>query len=324
MTQTIADRIDATTEIPPAYLQEVVPAPQSFKWELVDTCNYQCAMCGIRGRETPGKSQTDLELFRQGAEEMYRAGVREAGLFFIGESTMAPALLVEATKICKAIGYEHIFLTTNGSLMTPMLFGELASAGLTSLKFSINAADHKQFREVMGVKPALFERALENLKGCFELRNAMGYRCQISASSIKFDGEQQERMEKLLNERVRPYCDFHYFLPLFSEMQSPNAEKNLARGWKANAGNAGRLDKMRDALPCWAVSREAHIRVDGSMSACCFGADNRFDMGNIKDGFMNVWNGEKYRALRKKHLSGDVHNSPCEECIHGTKAVSFV
>lgn len=313
----ITARIDATTEIPPAYLAEVVPAPQSFKWELVDTCNFNCGYCGIRGRETPGKSQTDLALFRQGATEMYNAGVTEAGLFFIGESTMAPALLVEATKICKAIGYEHIFLTTNGSLMTPMLFGELASAGLTSLKFSINAANHRQFQEVMGVKPALFERALDNLRGCFELRNRLGYRCQISASSIKFDGEQQERMEELLNRRVRPFCDEHYFLPLFSEMQSPQAAKNIARGWKANAGNAGRLDNMRDALPCWAVSREAHIRVDGSMSACCFGADDRFDMGNIKDGFMSVWNGNKYRELRKAHLSGDVHGTPCSQCIHG-------
>lgn len=320
----ITQRIDATTEIPHAYRADVIPAPQSFKWELTDVCNYKCSMCGIRGREVAGKSTTDLELFRQGAEDMFRAGVKEAGLFFIGESTIAPATLIEATKICKRIGYEYIFLTTNGSLMTPMLFGELASAGLTSLKFSINAADEKQFREVMGVKPALYEKALTNLKDCFELRNAKGYACRIYASSIKFDGEQQERMEKLLNERVRPYCDEHYFLPLFSEMQSPSAEKNKARGWKANAGNVGRLDKMRDALPCWSVFREAHIRVDGSMSACCFGYDDTFDCANIKDGFMAGWNGEKYRALRKKHLSGDVHGTPCEECIHGTKAVSFV
>ena len=315
--ETITSRIDGTTHIPPSHRAEVIPAPQSFKWELTDACNYACSMCGIRGREKAGKTATDLTLFRRGAEEMYRAGVREAGLFFIGESTLSPATLVEATKICKAIGYEHIFLTTNGSLMTPMLFGELASSGLTSLKFSINASGPAQFKEVMGVKPALFEKALANMKGCFELRNAKGYRCQISASSIMFHGKQREEMESLLAERVRPYCDQHYFLPLFSEMQSPSAEKNLARGWKPNAGNQGRLEALRDALPCWSVFREAHIRVDGSMSACCFGSDDRWDMGNIRDGFMEVWNGDKYRELRKRHLSGDVHGTACEGCIHG-------
>lgn len=314
---TLTSRIDATTSIPPAYRFEICPAPQSFKWELTDACNYACSMCGIRGREKAGKSTTDLTLFRQGAEDMFRSGTIEAGLFFIGESTLAPATLVEATKICKAIGYQHIFLTTNGSLMTPMLFGELAENGLTSLKFSINASDPVQFREVMGVKPALFEKALTNLKECFELRNAKGYKCQISASSIMFHGAQREAMEALLAERVRPFVDEHYFLPLFSEMQSPSAEKNLARGWKPNAGNAGRLDNLRDALPCWSVSREAHIRVNGEMSACCFGSDDRWDMGNIKDGFMAVWNGDKYRELRRKHLDMDVHGTACSDCIYG-------
>lgn len=318
MTETITQRIDAVTRIPPEFLAETLPAPKSVKIELTNRCNYACSMCGIRGREKPGKDDIDFELFKRATREMRDAGVEEIGLFYIGESTLSPALLVDALKWCKSIGFPYVFLTTNGSLLTPMLAGELMEGGLDSLKFSINASSPEQFREAMGVKPTLFHKALSNLQSAFRLRNEKGYRTKIYASSIKFDGEQQAAMQRLLETQVLPFVDQHYWLPLFSEMQSPLAEKNKERGWKPNAGNQGRLENLRDPLPCWAVFREGHLRVDGGLSACCFGADNKFDMGNLNEmSFMDAWNSGAFQALRKAHLSGDVHGTPCESCIHG-------
>ena len=38
------------------------------------------------------------------------------------------------------------------------------------------------------------------------------------------------------------------------------------------------------------------------MAACCFGADDRFDVGNIeKIGFMGAWNSEPMKAMREAH-----------------------
>lgn len=274
-------------------------------------------MCGLRGRDEPGKDNIDFGLFQRITQEMKDAGVEEIGLFYIGESTMAPALLVDCLKHCKRIGIPYTFLTTNGSLLTPMLAGELMGAGLDSLKFSINAT-HDQFKEAMGVKPKLLETALQNLKAAWEVREANGYKTRIYASSIQFNGVQQERMEAMLSERVVPYVDEHYWLPLFSEMQSPLAAQNAAKGWKPNAGNQGRLDNLVSPLPCWAVFSEAHVRVDGHLSACCFGADETFDMADLNEvDFMTGWNSGAFQALRGKHLSGDVHGTVCERCIHG-------
>lgn len=313
----ITKHIDGVTFIPPSYLREICPPPKSIKWELVDSCNYNCSFCGIRGREKPGRTRMDLDFFKRASKEAYDAGVEECGLFFIGESTMDPALLMECLKWAKSLGY-YTFLTTNGSLCDPMLSGELMANGLDSLKFSINASNAQQFKQVMGVKPSLFDKSLANLKAAYELRNEKGYKTKIYASSIMFNGEQQERMEALLSKQVVPYVDEHYYLPCFSEMQSPSAERNRSMGWKPNAGNVGRLDAMRDPLPCWSVLREGHVRVDGSLSACCFGADDKFDMGNLYEmSFMEAWNSEAFQALRKKHLSGDVRGTACEACIHG-------
>lgn len=314
----ITDRIDEVTRIGPERLRADAPAPKSVKIELTNRCNYACSMCGIRGRDKPGKDEIDFDLFRRMTSEMRAAGVEEIGLFYIGESTMSPDLLVDCLAWVKSIGFPYAFLTTNGSLLDRGLSERLMAAGLDSLKFSINASGPVQFREVMGVKPRLFDAALDNLKTAREVRDAGGYGTKIYASSIKFSGEQQAQMEALLAEKVLPYVDQHYWLPLFSEMQSPLAEKNKARGWKANAGNQGRLEALRDPLPCWAVFNEGHVRVDGGLSACCFGADDKFDMANLNTvSFMEGWNSEAFKALRAAHLSGDVHKTPCESCIHG-------
>ena len=314
----ITERIDAVTLVPQERRHAKAPAPKSVKIELTNRCNYACSMCGIRGRDKPGKDEIDLDLFRRITTEMREAGVEEIGLFYIGESTMSPDLLLDCLKWVKSIGFPYAFLTTNGSLLDRGLSERLMAAGLDSLKFSINASGPSQFREVMGVKPRLFDAALDNLKAAREVRDAGGYGTKIYASSIKFSGEQQTQMEALLAEKVLPYVDQHYWLPLFSEMQSPLAEKNKARGWKPNAGNQGRLESLRDPLPCWAVFTEGHVRVDGGLSACCFGATDAFDMGSLAEtSFMEAWNSPKFQALREKHLSGDVRGTVCESCIHG-------
>lgn len=321
--ESITSRIDSVTKIPKSHLGTIIPPPKSVKIELTNRCNYACNYCGLRGRETPGKDDIDFAKFQEWTRQMRDAGVEEIGLFYIGESTMNPALLVKCLKHVKqTLQFPYVFLTTNGSLLNPMLAGELMENGLDSLKFSVNAATQEQFRDAMGVKPKLFEDALRNIKAAWGTREAHGYKTRLYASSIKFDGEQQDRMEELLRSRILPYVDQHYWLPLFSEMQSPLAAKNEARGWKANAGNQGRLDNLVDPLPCWAVFSEGHLRVDGHLSACCFGADDTFDMADLNEvGFMDGWNSLAFQALRKKHLSGDVMGTACETCIHGSKTI---
>jgi radical SAM protein with 4Fe4S-binding SPASM domain len=340
---------------------------------------------------------------------------------------MDPPLLLDCLEWAKGLGNDnYCFLTTNGSLCDSMLSGELMQRGLDSLKFSINAADAIQFEEVMGVKPKLFEKALNNLKAAREIRDEMGYKTRIYASSILFDGvinekndvqpmqkgerqapaedlqgmprceyegdspeafgakagakeagkcegvrtclstpgeaspqtlrdmrdggdreapselrstargsvvvppmppvdtrgtiapNQFNRMQKLLVERVLPYVDEHYWLPCFSEMAHPSQEKNRELGFKPWAGNQGRLDNLREPLPCWSVFMEGHVRVDGHLSACCFGATDTFDMGDLtQQSFMEAWNSKKFQELRRAHLAHDVHGTACESCIYG-------
>ena len=311
----IVKRIDAITRISDKYLHAELPAPKSVKIELTGRCNFRCGFCALRSREEQPKDDMDFDLFRRITVEMKDSGVEEIGLFYLGESMMAPGLLVNAVAWCKQIGIPYVFLTSNASLATPLLVHNLMAEGLDSLKWSVNAADEQQFKEVMGVSPRLFHRALRNIKEAKTVRDSNRFTTTLSASSIKYDGEQQKRMEAMLEEHVIPYVDEHYWLPLYS-MGSVAEEREAELGYRPTAGNQGRLGALRDPLPCWSAFTEGHVRADGGLSLCCFDADGRFVVGDLtKQHFMDAWNSAAFVKIREAHLKKDVTGTVCENCV---------
>ncbi len=312
----ITQRIDAVTLVTKDRYHPAPPVPKSVKIELTGRCNYRCGFCALRTRKEQPKGDMDLGLFKRITREMREAGVDEIGMFYLGESFMASGLLTDAIRWCKKdLKFPYVFVTTNGSLCTVTNLRAVMEAGLDSLKFSINAADNAQFKEVMGVKPSLYRLALLNVKHAREIRDCGGYKCGIYASSIRYDGEQQERMERLLDEHVRPYVDEHYWLPLYS-MGSLATQREAELGYKPTAGKQGRLGALRDPLPCWSAFTEGHVTADGALSACCFDADSRWKMGDLTTtSFMDAWHSPAFMRLRQAHLLKDVTGTPCQECM---------
>jgi hypothetical protein len=167
----------------------------------------------------------------------------------------------------------------------------------------------------MGVSRRLFRRALDNIKSTWELRSRGGYKTGLYASSIRYDGEQQEKMERLLSERVRPYVDQHYWLPLYS-MGAFATQRESELGYRPTAGNQGRIGALREPLPCWSAFTEGHVTAEGKLSACCFDATAHWTMGDLnQQSFMEAWNSESFVKLRAAHLRKDVCGTVCEQCI---------
>lgn len=314
----ITSRIDNITHLRDEQKTVKPPCPKSVKIELTGRCNYRCGFCALRMRDCQPTKKDDMDLdeFKRLTTEMYEAGVEEIGLFYLGESLMNHNLTINACRFLKKeLGMPYVFLTTNGSLATEPVLHRLMAAGLDSLKFSINAADFEQFAEVMGVKPKLYEKALEAVKTARKVRDDSGYETKIYASSIMYDGDQQERMEALVKERVEPFVDEHYWLPLYS-MGSVATEREAELGYRPTAGNQGRIGGLVNPLPCWSVISEGHVRADSTFSLCCFDGDGRFVIGDLKrDSFMDIWHNEGFTKIRAAHLSGDLSGTVCEQCV---------
>jgi len=312
----ITDRIDDVTKIPEKYMHAKLPGPKSVKIEISPRCNYRCGFCGLRTRQVQPKNDMDLGFFKRVTKEMREAGVEEIGCFYLGESFMNPKLLIDCITYLKSeLKMPYVFLTSNASLSKVEDVEACMKAGLDSLKWSINAADDEQFTKIMGVSAKLFHTALENVKAAFEMRQAKGYKTGLYASSIKYDGAQQVKMEALLDKTVRPYVDQHYWLPLYS-MGAFATQREAELGYRPTAGNQGRLGALREPLPCWSAFTEGHVTAEGKLSACCFDATANWTMGDLnKVSFMDAWNSESFVALRAAHLKKDVKGTVCENCL---------
>ncbi|HWI14583.1 MAG TPA: radical SAM protein [Burkholderiales bacterium] len=312
----ITERIDNITRIPPEFQKARLPAPKSVKIEISPRCNYRCGFCALRTREVQPKWDMDFDLFKRITKEMREAGVEEIGVFYLGESFMNPRLLVDCIRYLKGeLRMPYVFLTSNASMSFPEAVEECMKAGLDSLKWSVNAADEAQFEDIMGVSGRLFERALENIKAARAVRDAGGYKTGLYASSIRYDGDQQAKMEALLDARVRPYVDQHYWLPLYS-MGAFATQRERELGYRPTAGNQGRIGALREPLPCWSAFTEGHVTAEGRLSACCFDATSHWTMGDLnKISFMDAWNSEAFVKLREAHLRRDVRGTVCEQCI---------
>ena len=313
---TITERIDNVTRIPPDYLKAELPAPKSVKIEISPRCNYRCGFCALRTREVQPKWDMDFGLFKRVTREMREAGVQEIGVFYLGESFMNPRLLVDCIRYLKReIAMPYVFLTSNASMSFPEAVEECMTAGLDSLKWSVNASDEAQFERIMGVSGRLFRRALENIKAAAEVRARGGYKTGLYASSIRYNGEQQQKMEQLLSDRIRPYADQHYWLPLYS-MGAFATQREEELGYRPTAGNQGRLGALREPLPCWSAFTEGHVTAEGRLSACCFDATANWTMGDLNQvSFMDAWNSKSFVALRAAHLKKDVSGTVCEKCV---------
>ena len=158
----ITERIDNVVHVKEKWLQEVAPAPISIKIELNSRCAYKCHFC-VRAIRANDHTDMPREMFSRIMREAYEMGVEEAGLFYINEP-FGVDWLPEAIAECKAIGYEYVFLTTNGATATPSKVERAMAAGLDSLKFSLNFADAQQLAEVAQVTPRTFDRVLYHVQ----------------------------------------------------------------------------------------------------------------------------------------------------------------
>lgn len=314
--ETITDRIDSITRISPEYLHAELPAPRSVKIELSARCNYRCGFCALRTREKQPKEDMELDFFKRITAEMRADGVEEVGVFFLGESFMNPILLEAAVRYLKEeVEMPYVFLTSNASLSTQEHLEAVMAAGLDSLKWSVNAADAEQFADIMCISPRWFDRALENVAAAKKIRDEGGYKTRLYASSIRYDGKQQDLMTEMLRARVIPYVDQHYWLPLYS-MGAFATEREQQLGYRPTAGNQGRIGALREPLPCWSAFTEGHVRADGGLSACCFDASGQWLMGDLnQQSFMEAWNSAKFQRLRAAHLTQDVSGTLCESCV---------
>lgn len=310
MSAGIIERVATVSSLAEASRSATPPLPRTAKIEITSACDLDCYFCAHARHARPA-SEMSLVLFIRLARKLRECGVEQLGLFYIGESMLC-RWLPEAIDFAKReCGYPYVFVTTNGLAATPQRVRECMLAGLDSLKFALNFSGATQFQALAGGLTEDVDVLVGNVEAARRIRDELaattGQRCALYGSSLLYDERQRERMRKLLS-RLRPHLDEHYWLPLYGHCGLPHGRSDTPVNSDA--------PPPRKPVPCWSLFTQAHVTVDGKLSACSLDASARFHVGDLTTTpFTDAWHSARFQALRAAHLRHDVSGTVCEKCI---------
>jgi MoaA/NifB/PqqE/SkfB family radical SAM enzyme/Tfp pilus assembly protein PilF len=284
---------------------DIVPAPfpKMVGMFLNSSCNYRCFFCEDRPPvHFPIEDFYKLKPVIQNAEILNITGTGEP-LFYKYIREAIQFITENNSKDC-------ISLNTNGSLLTEEL-AVLLSKCLHFISISLNAATKKTYERDM--KNGRWDTVMNNI------RTARKYipRDKMALVFVAHGDNIQEfpdfvRLAKELDVGQVEMKNFivlnpdHLGKSLWFHKDKTNSMVDLARslGRQFNIKVVARNfnDDCESTVcrsDCTAPFDQAYIAANGNVAACCFAKQ---PMGNIYTAgcFENVWNGRKYRRLRKE------------------------
>jgi len=299
----ITERVDKHTHVPEEKLSPNPPFPDAIKIEITARCNLNCSYCATK-KKLRAVGDMDKDFLYRILKQAKEVGVKEIGLFLLGEPFLVKALPEYIRYAKEEVGIEYVFLTSNGVLCTPKRLASVMEAGLDSLKISINAGTRERYKELHGVD--CFDKVMTNLEWLHKHKSPSLHTC-VSAIFI----EQFEEELEQLKQFVLQYVDEFYYLPLYNQAGHTGGQFPTKI-----IGNPGRYENMVSPIPCWGLFNSAKISWDGWLTACYFDHDSRFEIADLNTfTLLEAWNHPKFVELRKQHLTGDLNDSLCASCL---------
>jgi len=151
---------------------EATRGPVHAELDLTDRCNVACYFCNQQDVRT--KQQIPLARAVSLIDELVEGGLKSVRLSGGGD----PLVHREMPQILDHLRGRGVVvdnLTTNGALLTPEIARRLVEGRCREVIFSLNAADAADYARMMQVKPAIFDRVLENIRHLLAARGGTPY-----------------------------------------------------------------------------------------------------------------------------------------------------
>lgn len=289
-------------------LSETPPFPHNMLMELTNTCNHKCVFCGYKDMKRK-KHICEKELMFDLMDQAYKNGTREIGFYMIGEPLMCADLADYVARAHK-LGFEYIYLTTNGGLADLTRMRTLVDAGLNSVKFSVNGATPETYEAVHGKDD--FEVVKNNIRALriFTKENDIDFPMFISFVR----NEINKNDVTVLHDIFDDFVDQIYIVPC----------ANQAGGMLGLVSNGVVLESdllPGSTVPCEMIFNRLHITCEGYLNACCADVDgylSAIDLHTTK--LEDAWNSEILKRLRRQHLDYNLDRILCYNCTNRTDA----
>ncbi|QJD81727.1 radical SAM/SPASM domain-containing protein [Cohnella herbarum] len=277
--------------------------------ETSNLCNFRCQMCVSHGGELiNGQSNfakhlppfIDVDLFKKIADQ-YKALPQEGTKLLLpqyrGECLMHPkifSIFAHLEEIDMDFGF-----TTNASLLTPDKSRKLlANKNFRTIAFSFDGATKETFEKIRC--NGKYEDVLANIN--FFMEHAQP-RIEAGTMVVSINYTLQPDNEHEVDQFIANWVDRVYSVSI------------------SNVNVLGRPTKFHyevaQRVACPDLKRFVVVLTNGDVIPCCRDYEYALDMGNIdKTSLQEVWNGKKYKGLRKLHNEGkwDKMPHPCNKC----------
>ena len=278
------------------------PFPRAnFLIETSNACNHKCIFCAhTKMTRKIGKIKPELahDILRQA----YELGTREVGFYATGEPFLVPEL-PEYIKKAKEIGYEYVYLTSNGALATAERIRAVIGAGLDSIKFSINATDRRTYEFIHGKDD--FYAVMDNLKHLNDYRKECGRAFRIFVTGILT--RYTEHMKDSYHEVFGGLADEIVFKNVYNQGGYMPEIESLLKCYTDDE-TFRRCNLPFDAI---SVTYEGYLSIENAdYENMLVVAD--LNKVSLKDG----WYGEKMKEVRQKFLDGDLSGLVCDGCVY--------
>ena len=288
------------------------PFPREVFFDLNNTCNSRCFFCSNSKIAKPAYLEKALGF--KLLQDFYDCGTREVALFATGEPFMRQDL-AEFVRKAKSIGYEYVFLNTNGILATPERAQPVLEAGLDSIKFSINAGTRQSYKKVHGVDH--FDRVIGNIRWVhgFRAKSGLSYRIYVSMVPSTLSQDEWPLLVKLLGDYVDEMdcrgCSNQGGNMLENNMTEKIDKRNLL----------GSLNKGQHSGKCPDVFSRCTVTPQGYLSACVVDYRNYLVVADLNKTYVkDAWYSDSYTVLRKKHSQGNLEGLICYNCLNNCDA----
>lgn len=246
------------------------------------------------------------DMVRRVLQEAYDCGVRDLGFYATGESFLVKNL-AEYIAEAKRIGYEYLFITTNGALAVPDRAKAALDAGLDSIKFSISAGKRETYKQIQGRDD--FDKVLENLRWISQYRKTSGLKYRIYVTMVYTDTTKSE--VDILKEQVMPYIDEWDPHPLNN--QCGNLYENNKLGEIDAQNPRGRGARK----VCFQPFKSFTITPEGLVSACVLDYSKDLIVADLSQtSLKEAWENDIYKNFRKRHLAQELKGMICYNCMH--------
>lgn len=278
------------------YFADSESFPRDLLIETTSRCNAGCRICPhSRMQRRPGNMRDDLfrSVIDQASE--HASHLRKVHLFMHGEPLM-DSTLPERVAYAKSRKIPHVFIATNGQLLTTDLGKRLREAGLDELLVSLDGVDARTHEAIRpGVRFATVERNIEDFAAA-----GGPTRLVVRMIVMKENADQVDAFRKRW-DRTGINVDFH-----------------PAHNWGGkidglDAASAGRLRS-----PCMALWEHMVVLHDGTVPLCCLDNEAKHKLGDANATPLGqIWMSGLYRRARNAHLAHRFYRyGLCRDCSY--------